>query len=228
MTGWEPTHIVLRATRAWSSSDQAEAPSNVLEGLHVRTLQSAGDMIQVEFSNGWIGWMDKSAIAPIGSAPPANQGSVGLPPTPAVTAKAKTVPPPALITPVSYIGAGLALIGSFLPWLSAPGVGSFNAWRIPFISLFTNGSQLSGLKAGMVILIVALVALPVLTHKPLKRWVLIGIGSVPVELGVMAWKFGSHVGLELSAGPFVSALGGLFICYEFLILKLFVQTRAST
>jgi hypothetical protein len=86
---------------------------------------------------------------------------------------------PPEVTVVPAAGAALALVGSFLPWLTV-GSASASAWDISIGFLITGGRVAGGLKVGFILLAVVAVALPALTKRPLPDAILPTVGLIPI------------------------------------------------
>jgi thiamine transporter ThiT len=123
---------------------------------------------------------------------------------------------------VAAAGAGLALIGSLLPWWTNGGF-SVNAWNMPFVGLFTRDGTLNGLKTGYLFIVPLLVVLPLLTRRPMRRWVCVALSMIPIDSAVLAWRLG---GRAVGVGIFASIIGGLLIAYSSFIQRL-IARRSS-
>jgi hypothetical protein len=75
---YQPSHRVPAAgLRAWTTPDPDAAPAGTLgPGLDVHVVQRRGGWAQIQCSNGWAGWVDASALQPIGAPTPAATSQV--------------------------------------------------------------------------------------------------------------------------------------------------------
>ena len=163
-----PTHLVpCEGLQAWSEPD-AGRPSiaDLGGGLPVQVVEQRGQWSYVRCANGWMGWVDGARLtsAPAERAPLVDQlslGGVGI---------------------SALLGAVLVVVGSFLPWWTVNGA-SVTAWHIP-VKFLLAGTSGSGEDAGPFLLVVVLVALPVITRRPLPFWAFALLALVPAVAGL--------------------------------------------
>jgi hypothetical protein len=202
--GFVPTHRV-----AASGADARKRPdtgepieARVEGGLFVSIVNTWGGWVKVHFENGWEAWMDARGVA-AGTAP-------------AMAAATGPTSPLAIWLPI--IGAGLAILGGFLHWL-----GDLSAWKLGFLGLFTHktedlfalnssgGLGAKGFGAGVVLLLSAGAAIPLLTHRPLPRWWALAFAGVATNIALMGLLLyldkGSGTGIGI--GLFVTLIGGI-------------------
>jgi hypothetical protein len=112
------------------------------------------------------------------------------------------------------IGAGVVLLGTFLPLMSWGG-GSVSAWQIPLLSLLDNSAAGSWLPTGLVLLGTLAVALPLATGKPLSRKVLVSVGAIAVDVALITLLRTAAEDLSSPGiGLFVILVGGLLVIAE--------------
>jgi len=229
---WSPTHALpVGGLDAWDTPDPSQPPSAHLDGEEVLLLdQQPSGWAQVETASGQKPWVDGRRLVARGAAPPP---APDVPPAPAAPV-ARVAPPvgpapspsrpagsrveapfgitmpewwPPEVPVVPAAGALLVLLGSILPWWTI-GFGSASAWDIPVIFLISNGSAtLSGLKVGLLLLAVVVVALPALTKKPLPDNLLTIVGLAVVALSLLTLLRGL---IGFSAGGFLGGSGRRF------------------
>jgi hypothetical protein len=180
---------------AWSVPDPAVPPVARLDaGLRVQVLEQRQEgWARVQCGNGWAAWVDGRSLQTDTSEAAKRNPVVGL------LLPAKT-------GPVSLIGAAAAILGGFLPWFSAGGV-DVSAWDISIVALIRGSGTSDGLKAGAVLLVVALIALPLLTHRPLPGVAILALAGVANNIALLAW-------LENRRGEFHADIGfGLILTF---------------
>ena len=118
-------------------------------------------------------------------------------------------------------GAAVAVLGSFLPWYSGGGQ-SVTAWDIPIVGLITLEGNDSGLKTGLVLLVLLAAAAPLLTKSPLPVWAAGALAAVSVVIGMLGFRLYLDFpeprpdlgiglilvllgGVTMAVGPFLSA-----------------------
>jgi hypothetical protein len=131
---------------------------------------------------------------------------------------------PAEVPVVAAAGALLVLLGSVLPWWTYS-VASSSAWDIPIFALVSGTNPpLSGLKIGLLLLAVLVVAVPALTKKRLPENLVPIIGVTVVALSVLTLARGligysaggffgesRRVSFSPGFGLFISIVGGVLI-----------------
>jgi len=166
------THVVpASGLSAWSEPDGTESPAAQLDpGLQVQVVDQRGEWVRVNCSNGWEGWVDghRLVIARLPGSPPALSGDLSV----------QGVGIPALL------GGTLVIVGSLLKWWTASSV-SLTAWHIP-VKFLATGSLGNGVDAGPFLLVVVLVALPLLTRRPLPGRLAPVIALIPLMAGLAA------------------------------------------
>jgi hypothetical protein len=146
---------------------------------------------------------------------------------------------PAEIPVLAAAGALLVLLGSILPWWTY-GFGSASAWDIPIFSLISNTNPpLSGLKMGLPLLAVLVVALPAITKKPLAENIVpiigvavVGLGVLTLARGLIGFSSGGIFGgsstrytFSPGLGLFISVAGGVLMGLE-LIRTILARMRS--
>ena len=214
------THRVPTAgLQAWSTPDASQAPAaNLAPNLDVQLLRWWGEWAEIRCSNGWTAWVGGRQLIP--------NDQYASQPTPLATVqqRVKDVPLPAGVSPLAAGGAALMVLGSFLPWLSIDVFGSSvtaNSWDVPFLYLATGENTLSGLDIGLILLVaaVAVVAIPLLTKRPLDTSVLLGIGILAVATAALYFLRVSVLddsdGAGVGFGTLVAAAGGALLVVAF-------------
>jgi hypothetical protein len=111
---------------------------------------------------------------------------------------------------LSLGGAAAVILGSLFDW-----IGRATSWDIPLVGLITHRAEdlVSGIGAGIVLVPVALVAVPLVTHRTLPRWsgLLLGLVSVAVAVAGFALSLDlpAIVRGSVGIGIIVTALGGI-------------------
>jgi hypothetical protein len=171
--------------------------------------------------------------------PPAQPADPGAAPVPTPGDKQRVEAPfginmpdwwPEEIPVIPAAGALLVLFGSILPWWTY-GAGSASAWDIPIFALITGSHPpLTGLKIGLLLLGVIVVALPALTKQKLPDNLIAIVGLAVVGLavltmvrGLIGYSTGGFLGISgnrFSYGPgfglFVSIAGGVLMALDFI------------
>ena len=192
---------------AWSVPDPTAAPVARLDpGLRVHVLEQRHEgWAHVRCSNGWSAWVDGRSL--LADRPKAAAGN----PLEALVS-------PVAIGPVSFVGAAVAILGGFLPWFS---VGSFDvsAWDISIVALLRGSGTSDGLKAGAVLLLVALIGLPLLTHRPLPGVAVLALGGVANNIALLAWLQNrrAEIDADVGIGLLLTFAGGSAIFVDFLM-----------
>jgi hypothetical protein len=92
------------------------------------------------------------------------------------------------------------------------GGASVTAWQIPILSLFYNSASAAWLLTGVVLLPILLVALPLVTGRPLSGWTLGTLGAIGVDVGIITLlRTGAEDLSNPGPGLFVILLGGLAV-----------------
>jgi hypothetical protein len=108
-------------------------------------------------------------------------------------------------------GAGLALVGGFLPWLEA-GPLSANAWDIRLVALVNESANNSGPWAGMAVLLAAVGALCAFLRPP---GIVVALGGalacVPTGFMMLRWMQDDFAGAQLGAGAPIAFVGTLLV-----------------
>jgi len=185
----------------WDEPDGNRAPVARLDpGLPVEVVGESGGWTRVRFSNGWECWVDGRQLVPSGAAPA--RAAAGR-----STAAGAFTPPWVLIG-----GAALAIVGGLLPWLTGGG-DSISAWDIDFFGLIKNDDTDTGVKTGLVLLVTALAALPLLTRKVLPLGVNLALGGLATVIGLLGLRVyldvPEGVPIDLGIGLILTIVGGL-------------------
>lgn len=196
--------------QAWATPDASQpAAADLAPNLDVQLVRWWGEWAEIRCSNGWTAWVGGRQLVPTAAAGP------GLA---QVQARLRNLP--AGVTPLIAGGAALVVLGTFLPWLSASAFGvSVNAssWDVPFLYLVTGENTLSGLDIGLVLVLVgiAVVAVPLVTKRPLDAGLVVGAAGLVIATAVMFFLRVSVIddtaGAGVGFGPFVSAGGGVLL-----------------
>lgn len=187
---WSPTHMVPAAgSSAWSTPDASESPESQLHaGVRLQIVEELGAWARVVGENGWTGWVDGRTLRPVG--PGAGIGPVGVLP---------------------LVGAALVLLGSFLPLMSWGGA-PITAWQIPLLSLLDNSAAVGWLLTGLVLLPTLMVALPLVTGRPLSGKTLVTLGAIGVDIAfITLLRTGAEDLSNPGVGLFVILAGGLTV-----------------
>jgi SH3-like domain-containing protein len=172
-TAWSPTHVVpAGGMAAWPEPDPQQQPTAQLsERVQLRIDERRGAWAKVTGSNGWTGWVDArrlEAVSP-GTAPRTGGGvdMGGL-----------------RVRLLGGVGAVLALLSIVLPWLAPPFGGSSNGFDVPTAFLWDYAAS-SGLKLGVVVLVVAAAGLVVALMMRIDARVGAALGFVMLLIGVV-------------------------------------------
>jgi len=193
--GFAPTHRVPnRGMQSWSTPDPQRAADGYLAArLPVQLLEATTGWAHVRCSNGWETWVDTRLL--VVSAPGRDPASAWSP----------------LTVWLGIIGAALAIGGSFLPWYSA-GPLDLTAWDLRVVTLVTHDPSDLAIDAGLVLMAVVLVGLPLLTRRVLPGWASLGLAGLATTIAVLAILL--YVDLpeprpDLGIGLFLTLVGGL-------------------
>ena len=216
--GYAPTHRVpATGMKAWSTPDASQpSAADLAPNLDVQLLRWWGEWAEIRCSNGWTAWVGGRQLVAASGAP---QGVTKAD----LQERLKAIPLPAGVSPFAAGGAVLVLLGSFFPWISVEAFGSsFNAnsWDVPFLYLATGEDTLSGLDIGLVLLVaaVAVVAVPLLTKRPLDTNVLLGIAIATIAIAVLFFLRVSVIddtGAGVGFGTFITAGGGVLLALAY-------------
>ena len=205
---WQPTHVVVpEGAQAWGEPDPAAATAGALDpGLEVRvTEQQADGWVRILCANGWSAWVDGRRLSRVGGPP-----AVASPaPAPQLGIRLRAA------GPLAVIGAALVVLGSFLPWWSSPV--SVSAWDLPLRRLVSNTASTAQPRTGPLLLIVALVALPLVTGRSLPSWMLLVVAAVATNLALFALlrAVQPQPQPDPGLGAGVAFVGGVLILVEF-------------
>jgi hypothetical protein len=196
------THAVPEGgTRAWREPDPALAAEATLAAhLPVQVLESRPNgWAHVVCANGWSTWVDGRALV---------EGRAVAARKPYAAALTAPITPGAL----AYGGAAAAVLGSFLPWLTAGDL-SVNGWDVGFAALVKGHGSADGVKAGMIVLLVALVALPLVTKKPLPVVAVAALGGLATNPALLTYSrnHASSVPAGTGAGLVLTIIGGVAV-----------------
>jgi hypothetical protein len=128
-------------------------------------------------------------------------------------------PPEVPVLPAA--GAVLVLLGSILPWATVSASTRFgefsssaSAWDISVLGVLFKSSALNGLKVGLLLLAVVVVALPALTHRPLPPPVLPALGLMTIAFAVLTIL--RLEGASIGFGLIISMAGGVILALEWI------------
>ena len=168
-------------------------------GLPVAVTQRQGDWARIVCSNGWEAWVDgRLLVAPSAPGPAAARPGLAV----------------AGIGLMALLGGSAVIVGSFLDWW---GEGPFavTAWDIP-MKFLISGDVGDGIKAGPFLLVVALLAIPLLTRRPLPPMAVLAIGAVPIIVAGVALIRGlrEDPSLDPRIGMMLTLAGGVLILLD--------------
>jgi SH3-like domain-containing protein len=228
---WAPTNLTpADGMTTWVTPSPTSPKAERLDAaLPVAVTEWQGDWAHVACSNGWSTWVDGRLLQPYAAAQSwAGQSTDGTPGTivrhgPAAALRLLVMPRrvPAdgsalvAIGPFAAAGAALAIVGSFLPLLSVLGFG-VSAWQLPAAFLFSDAPAPSGFSLGILLLITALVALPLLLRHPLPPLALLAIAAPATNTGVhiLLRKLASSDYPDIGIGGVLILIGGFLIVGE--------------
>ena len=198
------THVVpVGGLDARATPDPTAAVATRLDpGLDVQVLEYRNDWARVACSNGWETWVDgRRLVTPAVAPAPVPVAATGTNGGLAVAG----------IGVLSLIGAAAAIGGSFLDWWSEGPI-SISAWDIP-VKFLLSGDAGDGVKAGPFLLVVALVAIPLLTRRPLPPIAIMALGAVPIIVAGMALIRGmrEEPSLDPRIGMLLTLAGGVLV-----------------
>jgi hypothetical protein len=177
-------------------------------GLAVQVLEQRPEgWAQVRCSNGWAAWVDGRSLVPERTSTARSNPLAGL-------------VMPVTTGPVSLVGAAVAVLGGFLPWFSV-GDADVSAWDISIVALLRGFGTNDGLKAGAVILLVALVGLPLVTHRALPGIAVLAVAGVANNIALLAWLQNQRADFQadIGIGLVLTFLGGSAIFVDFLLIR---------
>ena len=225
---WQPTHRTPpEGMTTWVAPEATAANAARLDpGLEVAVTGWQGDWARVACSNGWTTWVDGRLLGPCAGVA-AEAGWDGPRPIvrhgPAAAARLMVTPrrvadgssPLLTVGPFAAGGAVLVLLGSFLPLVSLLGFG-VSAWQVPALFLVNDTPDPSGFSLGILLLLSALVALPLLLHHPLPPLALLAIAAPATNTGVhiLLRKLASTDYPDIGIGGVMILIGGFLIVAE--------------
>ncbi len=119
-----------------------------------------------------------------------------------------------VVTWLPIIGAAIAIGGGFLPWVS--GGADTSAWDISIIGMFTHDADdfaNNDVSAGLVLLLAAGVAIPLLIRRPLPRILALAFAGVATNVAVLGFFLYFDLlegpGVSMGIGMFVTLVGGI-------------------
>ena len=175
--GFVPTHrVAASGLDARESPDMEQAVAARLDpGLPVAVVNTWGGWSKVKCENEWEAWVDTrglvSAIEPAAGAVAATGAAVATNP---------------LAMWLMIGGAAAAILGGVLDWYG-PGPGA-SAWDLGFIGLITHDPEdlaSNGFSAGLVLLVCAAAAIPLLTRTPLPKMWALAVAGVATNIALM-------------------------------------------
>jgi SH3-like domain-containing protein len=173
---WAPTHEVPPGgMAAYAEPDpQLQPVARLQERVQLRVDEQRGAWARVTGSNGWTGWVDGRRLAALGSG--------------AVTAPMAAVPSAAsgfAVKPVTLVGAVLAVVAVFLPWVNT--VASTNGFDWPLSTLWDYNALAggSGFSVGAVVLILGIASfVPSVLRGPMRGAAIV-LGTLLLLIGVL-------------------------------------------
>ena len=210
------THTVPGGgTRAWADPDPAAAAVATLDaGLPVRVLEAQPNgWAHVLCSNGWTAWVDGRVLQPVDVAAPVAAATTAKP---SLGTQFNWLFQPIETGPLSLGGAAAAVLGGFLPWLTLGSTGA-SAWDLGVVALLRGHGPNSGVMAGVALVVVALVALPRITHKPLPAIAVAALGGLATNVALLALIATSkeHLHAHIGVGLLLTLAGGAAILADF-------------
>lgn len=201
---FSPTHRIPRAGMDARARPDAADPvvTRLQAGLAVQILTERNGWAEVRFENGWETWVDGRQLAPFGASG-RQAGGRAFP----------------VASWLPMLGATTVLSGSFLAWYSVLG-SSISAWDLPIASLVDKTSTSTAPDAGWLLLVVLVVAVPLVTRRPLPRPLLGVLGAVPVVVAVLALRLYTEFPSPrpgLGSGLFLTLVGGAMIAASALV-----------
>jgi hypothetical protein len=187
--------------------------------LQVRVVERAGDWARVVCSNAWEAWIDArrlltlddgaaqllQALATMNQAGQRQQAGAGA---------ARKL----WIGPLALLGAAIAIGGTFLPWLTL-GDFSIKAWDVSAQALYFGSSNTDGVKAGIPVLIAALVVWPLVVRRSMPGIIRLAVAAVVIAAAGAAFVQGHRTDPSLNPGIglFATLAGGLLIGVDHLM-----------
>jgi hypothetical protein len=227
LTEYLVTHYVPSSGLDARATPDPAAPvvARLDPNLDVQVLDHRGAWAHVACSNGWEAWVDARRLV---DASPA-QDAVPLAPEPVPVEAPGSGGGLAVvgIGLLSLLGGAAVIIGSFLDWWSV-GPASLSAWDIP-MKFVLNGDVGNGIKAGPFLLVVVVLAVPMLSRKPLPSIVVMAIGAVPVIIAGMTLIRGvrENPSLDPRIGMILTLVGGGLVILDGLGVGARVTRRAT-
>jgi hypothetical protein len=188
--------------------------------LPVRVVERAGDWARVVCSNAWEAWIDgrrllslddgaaqvRQAVATMSQA---GQGRA--------TGAARG-PRPLWIGPLALLGAAIAIGGTFLPWFTL-GDFSAKAWDFSAQALYFGKDTTDGLKAGVPVLIAALVVWPLVLRHSMPGVIRLAVAAIVIAAAGAAFLQGHRTDPSLTPGIglYATLAGGLLIGADHLL-----------
>ena len=172
-------------------------------GLTVKVIDRVDDWAHIECSNGWQAWVDARYLV----------GATGT----ATTAARTDGLAIAGIGLASLIGMAAVIGGGFLDWWKVAGV-SLTAWDIP-MKFVLSGDVDDGLKVGPFLFVVVLLAIPLVTRRPLPAIATMAIAVVPIVLAGMTLIRGvrEDPSIDPKLGMLLTFAGGVLILVDGLL-----------
>jgi hypothetical protein len=220
---WQPTNVIpMQGLNCRAKADPtAPVIARMDPLLQVRVVERAGDWARVVCSNTWEAWIDArrllsledgaaqllQALATMGQAGQAGSVSAGR-------------PKKLWLGPVALLGGALAIAGTFLSWLTL-GDFSVKAWDVSAKALYFGSDSTDGIKAGVPVLIAALVAWPLLLRRSMPTVIQLGVAAVVLAAAGAAILQGHRTDPSLSPGIglYAALIGGLLIAVDQVIAQ---------
>jgi hypothetical protein len=223
-TTWQPTNVVpMQGLNCRATADPAAPVIARMDPLlQVRVVERAGDWARVVCSNAWEAWIDArrllsledgaaqllQALATMGQA---GQGQPAQP-------RAAGGPRKLWIGPLALLGAAIAIGGTFLPWFTL-GDFSAKAWDFSAQALYFGSSTTDGIKAGVPVLVAALVVWPLVLRRSMPGFVRLAVAVEVIAAAGAAFLQGHRTNPSLSPGIglYATLVGGLLIGADHLL-----------
>jgi hypothetical protein len=219
-TTWQPTNVIpMQGLNCRAKADPtAPVIARMDPLLQVRVVERAGDWARVVCSNAWEAWIDARRLLTLDDGAAqllqalATMGQTGA-------SQARAVGPRKLwIGPLALLGAAIAIGGTFLPWLTL-GDFSIKAWDVSAQALYFGSTNTDGLKAGIPVLIAALVVWPLVVRRSMPGIVRLAVAAVVIAAAGAAFLQGHRTDPSLGPGIglFATLAGGLLIGVDHLM-----------
>jgi hypothetical protein len=218
---FEATHVVGgQGAPTWPSPDGvAPAGPRLDPWLPVQVIQPWGAWARIRCANGWEAWTDARLLqvstagyapAPAYAATPAYAPTPGYAPAPA-SYGGPTGRTGGLFRVLGPIGAVIAVVATWLPWLTAGGL-NVDGWDLELWAVLTNGNGTdSAIKIALPMLVAGLAIMAAFFRPPALVLVLCALCAAAPPLVLIARWATNDTFAHLGIGPPAGVVAGVLL-----------------